>query len=302
MNFAGNAAAVVPVQISNHGLQTIKLNVAGIRISAYFETNTGPPLLLLHGNSSTKAVWLRQFDLVRKMGRTILAPDLPGHGESGNSPTPATTYSFPGYAAVITALLDRLGLSSADVIGWSLGGHIGLQLLSTDKRVRSLLIAGTPPAPLCLKSLDSAFYSSEDMMLAGKENFSAADAVAYGTAMMGGRESLPAALLRGVKRTDGNARRCMFENALRGIGVDQRAVAESADRPLCIVHGECDPFVRLDYLRAVRYRRLWQNRIFVIAGAGHAPHWTHAAQFNGILSEFLGFVEYAGRGHPLLKP
>ena len=297
MNFAANAAAVVPVSISNHGLQKIKLNVAGTSISTYFEKNAGQPLLFLHGNSSTNAVWLRQFDLARKMGKTILALDLPGHGESGNSATPAATYSFPGYAAVIIALLDQLNIHSADVIGWSLGGHIALQLLSTGKRVRSLVITGAPPAPLCQESLEVAFYGSEHMALAGKRSFTPADAIAYGTAMMGGSENLPAALLKGVERTDGDARRYMFENALRGVGADQRTIAEIQPTSLlCVIHGEHDPFVRLDYLRALRYRHLWQNRIFVIAGAGHAPHWTHAAQFNGILSDFLGFVEYAGRG------
>ena len=76
--------------------------------------------------------------MVKRHGRAVLAPDLPGHGESENSPTPEATYSLPGYAAVVGGLIDRLQWPLVDVVGWSLGGHIGLELFATDPRVRSL--------------------------------------------------------------------------------------------------------------------------------------------------------------------
>ncbi len=82
-----------------------------------------------------------------------------------------------------------------------------MELLATDNRVRSLLIVGTPPVPLQPESLADAFHQSETMELTGKRDFTDADAVAYGSAMMGGSEFLSQELLDSLKRTDGR-RRC----------------------------------------------------------------------------------------------
>jgi pimeloyl-ACP methyl ester carboxylesterase len=267
-----------------------RFQIGDVGISAIVVRGTGRPLVFLHGNSSSKAVWANQLQLVHRCGRPALAPDLPGHGASENSPTPQVTYSFPGYAEVIRRLLDALGWSEVDLVGWSLGGHIGLELLASEARVRSLLIVGTPPVRPCVEALHEAFYADDDMQLAGKAEFTRADALAYGSAMMGGPRRLAPGLLRNLRRTDGNARRFMLANALSGVGADQRAIVATSEKPLCMVHGAREPFVRLEYLRSLNYRALWKGRVQVIAGAGHAPHWERPSAFNRILEEFFGLV------------
>jgi pimeloyl-ACP methyl ester carboxylesterase len=269
-----------------------RLTVSGVGISAIVEPGRGHPIVFLHGNSSTKAVWTHQVAAAKRHGRAVLAPDLPGHGDSEDSCHPEATYSLPGYAAVVSGLIDRAQWTSVDVVGWSLGGHIGLELFATDPRVRSLLIVGTPPGRPSAEAIQQAFHASADMQLAGKASFTNADALAYGTAMMGGSAHLTAQLLACIKRTDGKARQFLFESALAGIGSDQRRTVETLDKPLCVVHGAREPFVRLDYLCSLDYRALWNNRIHVIGDAGHAPHWESPAEFNNIL---LNFHEFAGK-------
>lgn len=272
-----------------------KFHVVGETVSAIISEGNLRPVVLLHGNSSTKAVWAKQLDVLRRQQRGVLAPDLPGHGESEDSSSPGRTYSLPGYSAVVSGLLDVLQWNSADVVGWSLGGHIGLQLLATDERVTSLLIVGTPPVPLCAKSLLTAFHASTDMDLASKPKFSLDDAWAYGSAMMGGREHLTPEFLGWIRRTDGSARAHLFASALRGIGIDQKKTVETIDKPLCVVHGEREPFVRLDYLLSLNYRALWNDKIFVVADAGHAPHWQRPSVFNSILLKFLAHTRAGHR-------
>lgn len=275
-------------------LRTQVIRVGEIDISVLVAVGNGRPVVFLHGNSSTKQVWTSQLELVAGCGRPVLAPDFPGHGESANASTPAKTYSFPGYAAVVSRLLDAFGWDSVDVVGWSLGGHVGLELLAGEPRVHSLLIVGAPPVRLRPESLHEAFHADETMQLAGKPHFTEQEIVTYGAAMMGGRERLTPALLACIRRTDVEARRWMFINALNGLGQDQCDAAERSDKPLCIVHGEQEPFVRLDYLRSLNYRALWRGAVQVIAGAGHAPHWERPDAFNRILRDFLGL----GDGDP----
>ena len=264
-----------------------KFQVAGEAISAMVESAGSNPVVFLHSNSSTKDLWAHQLTAVRNRGHAFLAPDLPGHGESEDARFPERTYSLPGYAAVIGSLLDSMKWTSMDVVGWSLGGHIGLELLATDRRVRSLLIFGAPPVPLRPQSLGEAFHESEVMGLTGKRDFSESDAFAYGCAIMGGEQFLTSEMLRHVKRTDGRAREMLFASVMHGIGADELAAAETIDKPLCVVHGEREPFVRLDYLQKIRYRALWRNRVYLISGAGHAPHWQCPQSFNEILLDFL---------------
>jgi pimeloyl-ACP methyl ester carboxylesterase len=281
-----------------HGVNSIArvrhFQLGDLTIAACVAAGRGTPVVFLHGNSSSKAAWAHQIRLMRRHGRPFLAPDLPGHGESGDSPTPEATYSFPGYAAVIRRLLDAARCDEVDLVGWSLGGHIGLELLGTEPRVRSLLIVGAPPVRPCVEALHEAFYADDDMQLAGKAEFTEADALAYGSAMMGGRRRLTPELLRHIRRTDGNARRFMFANALAGVGLDARALVERSAKPLCVVHGEREPFVRFAYLRSLCYRALWKGHVHVIARAGHAPHCERPAAFNAVLADFLALSAYPG--------
>ena len=261
-------------------------------ISAFVEQGSRRPVVFIHGNSATKAAWLRQIAAVRERGHAVLALDLPGHGESYDSPRPEKTYNFKGYAHVVGDVLKQLQWQSFHVVGWSLGGHIGLELLATNKRLASLLIVGTPPIVLRPESATAAFHTTPSMALTGKHHFSDGEAIAFGTSFMGGERFLTLEILNAVRRTDGRAREIMVNSAKAGTGgADEREAVQTSPKPLCVVHGEDEPFIRLDYLQKLSYRALWRESIQVIPNTGHAPHCQSPATFNKILLEFLADVE-----------
>jgi pimeloyl-ACP methyl ester carboxylesterase len=260
------------------------------RVTTYFKPGKMPVVLLIHGNSSCKEIFLHQLSALSKHGFGILAPDLPGHGASQNARNPRRIYSFPGYAAVISALLDNLDLSTVHVLGWSLGGHIGLEMLATDGRVRSLMIIGTPPIDPGPAALKDAFIASPAMSLAGKRNFTVPEARAYAESMLGGPRHLTVPLLRAARRTDGSARYWMVKNGLAGQGVDEIKLVGSKTTPLAVVRGDRDAFVSFSYIQGLRYRALWHKRVQVVSRAGHAPHWQRPRLFNRLLLAFLRSV------------
>jgi pimeloyl-ACP methyl ester carboxylesterase len=271
-------------------MKKINVNIHGICVSSYHYRLPRTPVLLIHGNSSCKEIFKNQIDVLRKLGHTILAPDLPGHGESADSPTPRSTYSFPGYVDILTGLLDRLEINRCHVIGWSLGGHIGLELWSQDPRIASLTILGTPPIKLSPEGVSRGFVTSSVMNLAGTRIFDELAVVAYGSAMLGHRLDRRTRLARMIARTDGLARFWMLKNGLAGCGVDEIKAVRSCRRPLAIIQGKRDPFVNIDYLHGLTYRNLWQQRP-VLMDAGHAPHWERPRIFNRHLSRFLKEVD-----------
>jgi pimeloyl-ACP methyl ester carboxylesterase len=241
----------------------------------------------LHGNSSSSRIWTHQIPLLRELGRSFIAIDLPGHGDSGNASTPESTYSFPGYAKIVRDLLDELAVPAFDVVGWSLGGHIGLELLATDPRLRALMIIGAPPARPSADVLGRVFFNSQGLNFASRQELTEDDMATYAAAMLGGPKFVSRAALQDIRRTDGLARKCMFENALRGVGTDEAATVATIGKPLCVVHGEYEAFVRLDYLESLFYRSLCDGRIHVVPEAGHAPHWQTPGLFNAIFRNFL---------------
>src|SRR5687767_13072087 len=83
----------------------------------------GPAVVLVHGITSSSRTWRAVLDGLSER-HTVIAPDLLGHGRSGK---PRGDYSLGAYASGIRDLLAVLGISSATVVGHSLGGGIAMQ-------------------------------------------------------------------------------------------------------------------------------------------------------------------------------
>ncbi|MCK1707731.1 MULTISPECIES: alpha/beta hydrolase [unclassified Bradyrhizobium] len=249
------------------------------------KSSRGTAVLLIHGNSSSKDVFAKQVPPLCAGGYSFVIPDLPGHGSSARSETPRSTYSFPGYAAVLHALMGELGHRSYHVVGWSLGGHIGIEMMARYGAVKSLLVSGTPPVSLDPDGIAAGFNWTPSTALAGKRVFSREDAIRYVRAMMGARLA-PAQQIETALRTDGDARHWMVRNGMRGVGADEVRTITEDDRPFAVVQGASDPFVRTDYLARLPYKNVWTGAP-VFVEAGHAAHWQAPGVFNGNMMEFL---------------
>jgi 3-oxoadipate enol-lactonase len=90
----------------------------------YLQRGQGEPLVLIHGLGCSGADWAFQVAELEKRFRVIV-PDLPG---SGHSPPPRGEYSIGGFATAIWSLLDHLGVSRTNIIGFSLGGAVALEM------------------------------------------------------------------------------------------------------------------------------------------------------------------------------
>lgn len=271
-------------------------------ISALLLNGSSKRVVLLHGNSSCKEAFAKQLPALQQAGYGLLAPDLPGHGASENAINPVRSYNFPGYADAIAGLVDQLDWSDYTVIGWSLGGHLALELMATDPRINGAMIVGTPPVRPWPEALHEAFLPTPDMDLAGKPNFDLDDARTYVSRMLGIEGDPPPHLLEAALRTDGRARAFMMQSALAGVGNDARQLVAQSTAPLAVLHGAREAFVRLEYLAGLEYRNLWRSGIQVFECDGHAPHWTNPLEFNALMIAFLDEVYEAQDHHRSLEP
>ncbi len=98
------------------------IEVAGIKLRV---RDTGPKtasaVILLHGFGSSLETW-EPWAVASSTQYRVIRFDLPGFGLTG--PDPENNYSDQRAMAILAALMDRLGIQRASLIGNSLGGKL----------------------------------------------------------------------------------------------------------------------------------------------------------------------------------
>jgi pimeloyl-ACP methyl ester carboxylesterase len=216
----------------------------------------------------------------------MIAIDLPGHGASSDAFDPVKTYSMPGYASVAGEVLDNLGVDRAVVVGWSLGGHVAIEMVKSWPGTVGVMISGAPPVRRDMDAILAGFQPTPALMLAGKNEFTAEDYKAFGELTLGKLATNPD-LNRALHRTDGRSRELNFVALTQGKASDQREIAETSKIPMAVVNGEKDPLVSVDYIGALKYKSLWDEHCFVLRGLAHVPFLESPEAFNPILTRFL---------------
>lgn len=87
---------------------------------------SGPCVIFAHSIMTTHAMWHRQIELLGNSGYRAMAYDGRGHGHSVVSPAP---YTLGQLTDDLVGLLDALHVERAHVVGLSLGGMIGFDLI-----------------------------------------------------------------------------------------------------------------------------------------------------------------------------
>ena len=81
----------------------------------------GPPILFIHGWSQNHLCWDKQYESTLRDEFRLVAFDLRGHGMSQAPPGPEHYTDDRLWADDLAAIIDRLGLQRAVLVGWSYG-------------------------------------------------------------------------------------------------------------------------------------------------------------------------------------
>ena len=243
---------------------------------------SGPPLILLHGGYGSWTHWIGNV-LVLARRFTVIAPDLPGLGESSTPPEPHTA---EGLAAIIVEGIDIVLSKDAapHIAGFSfggvLGGHVAAQL---GDRLRALTLVGSNGLGLVRQP------TALQRVPAG---VSAEEALAVH------RRNLGALMIADPAKIDELAVYIQSQNAPRGRVRSRRfSRADTLARALPLVKARLDgiwgardatAYPHLD--ERARVLRSFQPgaRFEVIAGAGHWVQYEAAERFNPLLAEIAG--------------
>lgn len=259
----------------------------------------GPPLVLLHGGHGSWTHWLRNIEGLSHR-HTVIVPDMPGYGQSGDLPEPHT---LEAVAAALSEGLDEvLGPETRfQMAGFSFGSSVGslvarLQARRLDRFV--LVGAGaalggeaTPRAPL-----------TKWRHLSDRAGRDAAH-----------RQNLAAFMLADAGRIDADTVTIQANNAertrMRSRQITRRGAAAAALHgigvPLGAIWGREDvnwPGV-LDERKAILRAHDPDCRFAVIEGAAHWVQYEASDEFNDLLERMLAPIwaqPRAGQGQSII--
>ena len=147
------ATAAVGLGVQSNGVSAFQATPAAESESGYVSLGEldmyyerhgagGQPLVLLHGGLITIDLAFGMMIPALAATREVIAVELQGHGHTADVDRPM---SYEQMADDTVALLEEIGVTNADIFGFSLGGGVALQIaIRHPEVVRKLVVASTP--------------------------------------------------------------------------------------------------------------------------------------------------------------
>lgn len=214
---------------------------------AYVDVGKGRPVLLLHGSPGSSADFRFLMPLLAGDHRRCIAPDLPGFGDSEPY---VPDFGNRAHARYALALLDELKIESFDVIAFSMGGGVALNLYDlSPNRIRSIIFYGGIG---CQEGEGSGDYTFEHLKYA----------LGYGGLVVL-PELIPHFGLLGPRA----ARNAFIRNFYDSDQRPYREIVKRINVPFLILNGKNDPLVPVWLAR--EHHRLVPSSELVVFDASH---------------------------------
>src|SRR5438445_7223601 len=266
-------------------------NSADIEIY-YQDHGAGQPVVLIHGYPLSGRAWDKQVPALLGAGYRVITYDRRGFGRSSQ---PVTGYDYDTFAADLHALLEHLDLRDAVLAGHSMGtGEVTRYLgrYGSARVAKGVLVAPIPPyllqtgdnpegVPLSLfDGFAAAARADTPAWMKGfLENFYNYDTLA-GTLVS--EQAFQASWDLAVTASATAAVACIATWA-----TDFRDDLPKIDVPVLVIQGDADQVLPLGKTGQRLPALLKDAHLTVIDGGPHAIPWTHAAQVNTALLDFL---------------
>jgi non-heme chloroperoxidase len=259
----------------------------------YTDQGKGQTVVLIHGFPLDAGSWGKQQAALLDAGYRVIAYDRRGFGQS--SKTHAGS-DYDTFADDLGALMHTLDLEKVVLVGFSMGtGEVARYFTRYgSERVAKAAFLGSLE-PFLLKTDDNPDGAGPQDFFDGIAASVREDRYAYLTGFfkdfynldenLGSRISQEA--VDASVQTANRAGNAAIAAAPLTWPTDFRADIEKVDVPALIVHGTADNILPID-ATARRFKDLLPDATYVeIEGAPHGMLWTHAAEVNAALLEFL---------------
>jgi pimeloyl-ACP methyl ester carboxylesterase len=231
------------------------------------------PVLLIHGVTSSAAIWWRVGPAIAASGRRVIAVDQAGHGRTGHW---QGHHRFRDNAADIAAFSRSSGLDRSDlqVIGHSWGAMTAAALPTTGIRPAAIVLIDPPAVPHAfmvqqVSASDERAYDDMDEAI-----------LAVRTQNPGWSDGDVRAKAEALTQLDESAARSvLLDNGDWDGGLAGLADPAAAGIPIWVVRGDPAAGGYLpDEVVPAFEARIGADHLVTIPGAPHSPQRTHPVE------------------------
>ena len=262
-------------------------------IEIYYEDHgAGQPVVLIHGYPLSGRAWDKQVPVLLEAGHRVITYDRRGFGQSSQ---PAVGYDYDTFASDLHALLEALDLQDVTLVGHSMGtGEVTryLSVYGSTRVAAGVLVSPIPPFLLQTGDnpdgvpqgvfdgfVEAARSDMPAWMKGFLDNFYNFDTL-HGTLVSD--QAWQASWNLAVTASATAAVACIGTWA-----TDFRADLPEIDVPILVIQGDADQVLPLDKTGKRLPALIKDVQLVVVEGGPHAIPWTHAAQVNTALLDFI---------------
>ena len=246
--------------------------------------------MLLHGLGSSLDTWRRNVQPLADAGYRVLAPDLPGHGDSDKP----VSQDYDPLAAVdfTSRLLDALGVQKASLVGNSAGGLV-VTMFALEHPERTGRLALVEPGRqiswflrlMSVPAIGEFLYHPWTYHLMGinKRVFHEPSSVPDGVLTEMARvHALPGSIRATLRSLRSSIN-------LKGVRPEWQVLDRLPQlaAPLMCLWGEQDNIIPVSHSSLIK-NAIPQSLVRTLPQCGHWAHMEKADEFNNLLTRFLG--------------
>jgi pimeloyl-ACP methyl ester carboxylesterase len=265
-----------------------EIDINGIKLSYKDNGVKGDPIVFLHRSSLSSDTFKNQFAAKEFQKYRLLAPDMPGHGNSKPPREPDIFYSIEALTQIIVNWIEHLDLKNALMVGHSTGGHILMSAwLQISSRARGLIIFGAPPFSAD-KNPDDSHYGHPSYALTqqGKLNKDEIENLAKLFVKKDGQ--VDPVIIDSIKKSDPAMRPIISQSISELSSFDTESEnIKQLTQPIAILQGRYDKILKRTYFDRLEIPKLWRKKVQLIDNSGHCPQLENPEQFNQMIQQFI---------------
>lgn len=268
-----------------------RIKVKGKEISYYESKDHGHPVILVHGMSSSSAIYIRQLiDSVLSYQFRFIALDLPGHGNSDFSDNPEKDYTIGGFSDFLVHFNNEMNIKDAVYVGHNTGANIIIEAFNKFNNPQGLVLLGA--VPFSNPITEKMYLKSTFLDLFSKAGIDDSEVHQLARYFVEEKTIYPDFIPEIIRKADLKTREILFESIKKGNFKDQLEIIKEIKVPVAVYYGEYDQIINFDYLNSLDIPTIWGNIIQITREVGHIFFYESPADFNINLEAYLNTVFY----------
>ncbi|NEM96479.1 alpha/beta fold hydrolase [Pontibacter burrus] len=281
----------------NYRYPAKKVKLANGTTIAYTDQGKGTEtLILIHGLGSYLPAWNKNIEDLSKNYRTI-ALDLPGYGKSSKEDVQP---GMANYAQTVLALMDKLKIKKAILVGHSMGGQIAITAaLQAPERVNKLVLAA--PAGLETfteqqKQLFKMTVTPESVQNTPADKAAANIKINFYQMPADAQFMIDDRLKMAESADFGNYSKAVAASVAAMVDEPVYDKLPQLQVPTLIIFGEQDTLIPNKYLNPnlttqavanIGKEKIKNSQVILLPEAGHFVQFEQAAAFNKAVRDFI---------------